>query len=1065
MKWSIPERIVNRGRSYVDAGRVISVLPDAEHQVWHAEVLGAEVYLVDLDGTAKEQDHCECPYWVEHQYCKHTVAVELYLRDQGLSRILAQNEKPEEMDTDEKRDKKTEMFTRGFRHFQSSEAPHSRESVQPLAVRFIVEQVTVNPYQPEQDILTIYLRIGFDEKHLYIVKNIHEFLTIFAAEETLVLNKKYRFVLAKQAFRDEDYRMLQQLAAFEQTQLMIRGSGIPVSGRLDKRYLFYPVQAKEQLLQELIATKHFLLQLAKDSYKTVELAETDKPLHFTVSKADHRYKLAVEQQFDVYFANYQWGFLGQTLYRLSPRQQDIYLTLHQLLKRFSQPEIFYTRKELSNLFQEVIPVLREIGVVDIAAEVLDEISEASLRTVLTFRKKQGKIVAEAAFHYGDAVFGTNEQVESVSEATREVLRDVQAEKRVLDLFPLFGYQKNKNGFEKPLPVGERLYQFFKREVPVFQQNGEVRLGTQLRKLFLDSHEYKPQLTVDENSTWLEVRFDVSGIHEDEIDEVLKSLLRHENFYTLKDGKVLSFDSDEFVKTSQLLHRVREQLKSENGTIQLPKNQALSIQQKLGTDTSYSVSFQKMVYDLTHPKQFDAAIPKGLQAVLREYQFVGYQWLKMLGHYQFGGILADEMGLGKTLQMITYLLSEKEEHQQLSALVVAPASLIYNWQAELKRFAPDLSLQTISGTAAEREEQLQQPVDVRITSYNSFRQDQQLYQELSINYLVMDEAQMVKNSGTKTAKALRELEVPQRFALSGTPIENNLEELWALFQNVMPGLLPNRTRFRQMSAAEVAKIVQPFVLRREKQAVLQDLPEKIEANMYSVLTEEQKTVYLAYLRQMREEVSLMDEAAFRKNRISILAGLTRLRQICCDPRLFMEDYQGGSGKLEQVKDLLTTAKENGRRILLFSQFTSMLTILEKELAALGLSSFYLRGSTPPKERLTMVDAFNSGEKDVFLISLKAGGTGLNLTGADTVILYDLWWNPAVEEQAASRAHRIGQKKVVEVWRLISEGTIEEQMDTMQQEKRELFQKVIQGSDQQLTQLTEADIRLILSMGEE
>jgi SNF2 family DNA or RNA helicase len=282
---------------------------------------------------------------------------------------------------------------------------------------------------------------------------------------------------------------------------------------------------------------------------------------------------------------------------------------------------------------------------------------------------------------------------------------------------------------------------------------------------------------------------------------------------------------------------------------------------------------------------------------------------------------------------------------------------------------------------------------------------------------------------------------------------------------MPGFFPAKAVYRQFSAEKIAQMIQPFVLRRDKATVLSDLPEKIEMNYYSTLTTEQKTIYLAYLRQMQEEISQMDSSTFKKNRISILAGLTRLRQICCDPRLFVEEYQGGSGKLEQVKDLLLAAKENKRRVLLFSQFTSMLSLIADGLDEMGLSHFYLRGSTPPKDRIEMVDAFNEGEADVFLISLKAGGTGLNLTGANTVILYDLWWNPAVEEQAAGRAHRMGQKQVVEIWRMISEGTIEERMDDLQNEKRELFQKVIQGNEAQLQQMTEEDIRLILSMGDE
>ncbi len=473
----------------------------------------------------------------------------------------------------------------------------------------------------------------------------------------------------------------------------------------------------------------------------------------------------------------------------------------------------------------------------------------------------------------------------------------------------------------------------------------------------------------------------------------------------------------------------------------------------------------MTQNLVHPELFAAELPQGINAQLRDYQVAGYRWLKMLSSYQFGGILADEMGLGKTLQAICYLLSEKQANESLQALIVAPASLTYNWLQEIRKFAPSLNAVVVNGTKEEREALLQQKADIYITSYASLRQDIDQYQARALEYLILDEAQMVKNSGTKTAQALRSLSVRQRFALSGTPIENNLDELWSLFQLIMPGFFPAKAAYRQFSAEKIAQMIQPFVLRRDKATVLSDLPEKIEMNYYSTLTTDQKTIYLAYLRQMQEEISQMDSSTFKKNRISILAGLTRLRQICCDPRLFVDEYQGGSGKLEQVKDLLLAAKENKRRVLLFSQFTSMLSLIADELDEMGLSHFYLRGSTPSKDRIEMVDAFNEGEADVFLISLKAGGTGLNLTGANTVILYDLWWNPAVEEQAAGRAHRMGQKQVVEIWRMISEGTIEERMDDLQNEKRELFQKVIQGNEAQLQQMTEEDIRLILSMGDE
>ena len=529
--------------------------------------------------------------------------------------------------------------------------------------------------------------------------------------------------------------------------------------------------------------------------------------------------------------------------------------------------------------------------------------------------------------------------------------------------------------------------------------------------------------------------------------------------------MLSFDSEAFQQTSEMIGQLRERISANDGLIRLPKSQGIMLEQLLkdNPQAQFSESFTAMVQDLTHPEDYQVALPENLNATLRPYQESGFRWLKMLSDYGFGGILADEMGLGKTIQVITFLLAEKAQ-QPIKVVIVTPASLVYNWQAEIKKFAPSLSSSVISGNRSEREQLLEEAEEIVITSYASLRQDIDLHEKMGYQYMILDEAQMVKNASTKTSSALRNLSIPHRFALSGTPIENNLEELWSLFQTIMPGFFPPIGRFRQMAVPEIAKMIQPFVLRRDKDTVLQELPERIESNVLSSLTEEQKTVYLAYLKRMKQEVDQMDSATFRKQRVSILAGLTRLRQICDDPRLFMEGYEGGSGKLDQVKDLIQVAKENGRRVLLFSQFTSMLSIIEEEFAEEGITSFYLRGSTKVSDRLKMVDAFNAGEKDVFLISLKAGGTGLNLTGADTVILYDLWWNPAVEEQAAGRAHRIGQKKVVEVWRMIAEGTIEERMNQLQQEKRELFQKVIQGNEEQTNKLTEEDIRMILSLGE-
>lgn len=1054
MKWSIPEKVIERGRTYLNEGRVLSVIPDPERKVWHAEVLGSELYLVDLDATAKEIDYCQCPYWEEHHYCKHTIAVELYLRKQGKTRQITEEKKPTKAAFSA-----SEMFSQGFNRLQSGQ-----RTITPLQIEYRVENLTTNPYHQEMDVLGISLKIGQrGTSKTYVVKNIYKFLQVYQEKKSYLANKQTEFLLTSEAFDQTNNDILIRLLGIAQTQQLIGQAGIQVKGKLDKKYLLLPVEYGKELLEKMNAA-YMQLTIGNAKLRQVTFSE-GKPLHFRVQKEHGQFPLSLTRDFDHLLSYYNWGLQGDTIVELTMDQKEVYLTMQQLFKRFEEPTIIYPKAELSNLFMQVLPHLRKIGTVEITKEVGAEIQESQLAVVFSLRKIKGQIDLQIDFNYGEVTFSTDEKHQVIPEAHPEILRDYPQEKRIEQVVERMKYQKSTKNWFKALPEGEELFAFFTREIPLLRQLGEVRIGKKLRKLYLDAQQHRPTIEIEENGSWLDIHFDVSGIAESEIDAVLRSLLQADRFYTTENGQVLSLETEAFQEASAALKKLRTAFVSQSGTLQVPLNQGLYLQEELADQATFSQGFKQMTTDLIHPEKFSAPLPHQLQAQLRHYQEVGFRWLKMLSQYQFGGILADEMGLGKTVQTISYLLSEKQEKQQLNALIVAPASLTYNWQQEIKRFAPTIRSVVISGSREERGSQLQLPADVRITSYASLRQDIDQYQELGLAYLILDEAQMVKNSGTKTAQALRSLNVPHRFALSGTPIENNLEELWSLFEMIMPGFFPNKQRYKELTTQEIAKMIKPFILRRDKKSVLQDLPEKLETNYYSVLTEEQKKIYLAYLRQMREEIAQMDTAAFRKNRISILAGLTRLRQICCDPRLFVEDYEGTSGKLEQVKDLIQAAKENGRRVLLFSQFTSMLSIIEEELAQEGIETFYLRGSTPPQERLSMVDAFNNGEKDVFLISLKAGGTGLNLTGADTVILYDLWWNPAVEEQAAGRAHRIGQKKVVEVWRMIAEGTIEERMDALQQEKRELFQKVIQGNEAQLNQMTEEDIRLILSIGEE
>lgn len=1053
MKWSIPERIIAKGRKYLENDRVLSVTPDPAQQVWHAQVLGSELYQVDLDATAKEEDFCQCPYWEEHHYCKHTVAVELYLRQEGKTRQLPKDAAPVTFST-------SDMFTNGLSRLQI-EAPQPHPQ---LSIEVLIEGLETNPYHDELDVLGVSLKVGLVNERQYVVKNIFKFLQVFMEEKSYVANKKHTFVLAHHVFDEATRKVLAYFNELTQTQQLLGQMGIQVKGKLDKKYFLLPVEQLRTVL-EICEPITCLFQTKEATTYVPKLVTGGRPLAFFVTKETDQFVLGLHDRFDQLFQHYNLAIKERTWYILTPRQVTVYLAMDQLRKRLDDAKVVYSKEKLSEMFRQIVPLLEEIAEVTIAPEVHEIVAEFPLRIMYLLKKRRQMIDAKIHFTYEDRLFSTDEAENTAVDGSKEVLRDLKREQQARDRMKTLGFTPTETGFEKPIPQKEALFRFFASEIPYLREMGDVRMGKKLRELYLDGRFVTPEISVDEESSWLAVKFDVSGIGEHEVDAVLRSLLQQDQFYTLENGQIVSFETEAFEETAQVLQQLRQGFKLEDGVVKIPKNQGLLLEETLGEKVQYGSSFKQMTQDLLHPETYEVALPEGLNATLRDYQVTGFRWLKMLSHYQFGGILADEMGLGKTLQTICYLLSEKQTNGILRTLIVAPASLTYNWSQEIKQFAPDLSVMVVSGTKEEREQQLAQKADIYITSYASMRSDIDHYQEAALDYLILDEAQMVKNSGTKTAQALRSLKVTHRFALSGTPIENNLDELWSLFQMIMPGFFPNRGTYRQLATSEIAQMIQPFILRRDKTNVLKDLPEKIETNYYSGLTNEQKTIYLAYLRQMQDEINQMDSATFKKNRISILAGLTRLRQICCDPRLFVEDYTGGSGKLEQVKDLLLAAKENNRRVLLFSQFTSMLTLIEQALDEIGLSHFYLRGSTPPKERIEMVDSFNEGEGDVFLISLKAGGTGLNLTGADTVILYDLWWNPAVEEQAAGRAHRMGQEKVVEVWRMIAEGTIEERMNTLQNEKRELFQKVIQGNETQLQQMTEEDIRLILSIGEE
>lgn len=610
----------------------------------------------------------------------------------------------------------------------------------------------------------------------------------------------------------------------------------------------------------------------------------------------------------------------------------------------------------------------------------------------------------------------------------------------------------------------KMYELLVYGIPQLQQLGEVFISDALKRIRV-AEAPKIAVGVSLSGDLLELSMTAGEMSRDQLLEILSKYNRKKKFYRLKNGDFVNLDGDDIQAVMELkqgLHLTDAQLKQE--TMVLPKYRALYLDGELkewqALAATKDKAFKALIRNMKTVDDNDFEIPNELERILREYQKRGFLWIKTLQHNGFGGILADDMGLGKTLQVITFLESEHREagaDENRRCLVASPASLVFNWSSELQKFAPDLPVKMVVGTAEERRSMIRQSGnhDILLTSYDLLKRDIEAYEEITFFCQIIDEAQYIKNHSTQAAKAVKAVKAGFKLALTGTPVENRLSELWSIFDYLMPGFLYSYQRFRedfeipiiqnQEEAAmkRLQKMIRPFVLRRLKKDVLTDLPDKIEKNLYGKMAGEQQKLYDAHVKRMQLMLDKQSDEEFKTSKIQILAELTKLRQICCNPALIYEHYSGESVKMDLCLDLMSNAISSGHKILLFSQFTSMLEQLQERMKAEGISFYTLTGATSKEKRAGMVEAFNRDETSVFCISLKAGGTGLNLTGADIVIHFDPWWNFAVQNQATDRAHRIGQKNVVTVYKLIVKGTVEENIMRLQEKKRELADQILSG----------------------
>ena len=611
---------------------------------------------------------------------------------------------------------------------------------------------------------------------------------------------------------------------------------------------------------------------------------------------------------------------------------------------------------------------------------------------------------------------------------------------------------------------ELLYELLTEGIARLQEVAEVFVSDALKRVNVVN---APSVTVGVSLSGdlLELQLTTDEMSREELIEMLSKYNRKRKYYRLKSGDFVQVQDSGVENLLELrdgLQLTEKQLKQE--VVQLPRYRALFMDAQLKNSrdlkTVRDINFRNLIKNMKTIEDNDFKIPEELEAVLREYQKTGFLWIKTLKYNGFGGILADDMGLGKTLQVISFLLSEYAdgiEEEKRHTLIVTPASLIYNWKNEFETFAPILPVRVVAGTAKEREKIIKEisKHDILITSYDLLKRDLEHYQDLNFHYQVIDEAQFIKNQGTQVAKAVKEIKASFRLALTGTPIENRLSELWSIFDYLMPGFLFSAQRFREefenkiikeqdeKALNRIQKMTAPFILRRLKKDVLKDLPEKTEESRLIPLEGEQQKLYDAHVKRLQMILQDKSEEDFRGSKLQILAELTKIRQICCDPGLIFEGYKGEAVKLDLCVRMIQNAVANGHKILLFSQFTTMLERIQERLQKEKITFYTLTGAVNKEKRRLLVDAFQTDDTSVFCISLKAGGTGLNLTAADIVIHYDPWWNVAAQNQATDRAHRIGQKNMVNVYKLITKGTIEEKIVKLQEKKQELADQILTG----------------------
>lgn len=1094
-----------RGHDYYRLGKVSRLKKSADGCSYTARVKGSNSYSIEVEiwPDGEMSTYCDCPAFYSYDNdCKHIAAVLIAIHDleSGIESVYvegSQSTAPVWLNTHRPADNRAAMLTMVEKeaakyrpagdliaHYKMHQAAGMGESAldssntgqgqERLKFEYTFRVVS-NRFFKNPSVM-VELRTGV--KRLYVVQKVKSFLQSVELAKPHPFTALFTYDPARHEIGEHDRAMLDLLIQMKHNDEAYREYYSDMAGYLpvtDRKDMFVDPRQWADMLRLLPDVDARLEGLGASGTRMV-LGEGKLPLQFHITRLTGKnYQLDVGELAKVTVVpSYRCAMMNGMLYPLDP--QEIH-KLNDLLTHISVTQsngkLDMSEEQLNGFVQHVLPQLRELGQVNIAKPLRERIREPELQIQLYVDYADGILTARALFRYGDIeIQPLEERQDAPSEQDCILIRDAAREGKFLHRLEAAGLRHD--GQRWLCETEDEQYEVLYHLLPELEkeEGAEIYLSQTLQNTVRNRKiPSKVRADLVAGMNWLEISFELEQIEDRELLHIMRSIVEKKKYFRLRDGSFLSLEEEEYRGFADMMDSLGIGAADLRGNrIQLPAVRALQLPERpaaLG-NIRFGRDLRKFVKRFNDLDELDYEVPDGLQAQLRDYQAQGFQWLKMLASYRFGGILADDMGLGKTVQSIAYILSEREQEQaeeKLPVLIVSPSSLTYNWAHECARFAPQLRVLVVAGQKKERAALWaeMEGADVIVTSYPLLRRDIEIYAEQPFHTLILDEAQAIKNASSQTAQAVSEINAARRFALTGTPIENSLDELWSIFNAVFPGLFTNQKAFRDLPAERVARIVRPFILRRLKKDVLTELPDKIESVQYPELARDQKKLYAAYLAKLQHTTAQdLKAEGFQKSRMKILAGITRLRQLCCHPALFVEGYSGPSGKLQHLLEQVEELTASGRRVLIFSQYSSMLQLIREQLEFAGRTLFYLDGQTPAQERVDMCHRYNAGEAELFLISLKAGGSGLNLTGADTVILYDLWWNPAVEEQAIGRAHRMGQKRVVQVIRLVAEGTIEEKILELQQRKRDLIDEVIDAEGSASSALTEEDIRELLSV---